>query len=80
MEYPSKSSPGKTYQILKGGDGVTYCTCWQWKRTRACKHLEDFFSNYTEIKYIKPDPVPVVFTHVDTYEDGVQKIIEELRT
>ena len=44
---PSKSVPGKTYEIRKGGDGTIYCTCPAWKfqrvspghNQRTCKHL-----------------------------------------
>lgn len=41
-------STGNTYEIHKGADGVTYCTCpsWKFKRQsagdRTCKHLASF--------------------------------------
>lgn len=44
----SSSNPEKTYNICRGGDGVTYCTCpsWKFKRQhgadRACKHIKAF--------------------------------------
>jgi hypothetical protein len=41
-EYPSKSNPGKSHQVIQGRDGVVYCTCWGWKRTRSCRHLIDY--------------------------------------
>ena len=45
QEYPSKSSPGKVYTIFLANDGQThYCDCWQWKRNKTCKHLEDYLS------------------------------------
>ena len=43
-EYPSKSSPGKHYNIVEGKDGVIYCTCWQWKKHKTCMHLNDYHS------------------------------------
>jgi len=51
---PSTSNPNKTYQIILGGDGVTYCTCVAWKMKKTCKHL---------VQYQKPmgcnTPLPV---------------------
>lgn len=45
---PSKTDPSKSYEIRKGADGVTYCTCPSWKHKRqssgdrTCKHLASF--------------------------------------
>lgn len=41
-EIPSSRNPGKSYKIVRGKDGVVYCNCWQWKKTRWCKHLEEW--------------------------------------
>ncbi len=41
-KYPSKSNPGKYYDVCKGNDDVTYCTCWGWKKNRTCEHLKNF--------------------------------------
>jgi len=43
--YPSSSDPTKTYKIIKGADGITYCDCTAWKMRKTCKHLVDFMSN-----------------------------------
>ena len=40
--YSSNSNPDKSYKIREGKDGVIYCDCWQWKKYRKCKHLEDY--------------------------------------
>jgi len=46
--YRSASNPDKRYYIVKGKDGVVYCTCPAWKfsgkggELRNCKHLQDF--------------------------------------
>jgi nitric oxide reductase NorQ protein len=42
--YPSKTSSGN-YEIRKGRDGKTYCTCPGWKFSegeKTCKHLRDY--------------------------------------
>ena len=40
--YPSLSNPNREYQVIRGDDGVVYCTCWQWKKNRTCRHLEHY--------------------------------------
>lgn len=48
MVVPSMSNPSKSYEIHKGADGVTYCTCPDWRfkaqksSDRTCKHLGKF--------------------------------------
>jgi len=43
--YPSKSSPGKSYSIIEAADGTPYCDCWTWKRKKTCSHLNDYLQN-----------------------------------
>jgi hypothetical protein len=44
-EYNSKHDPGKAYHVYLSKDGKTYyCDCWQWKKTRNCKHLEHYLT------------------------------------
>ena len=41
-EIESRSTPGLTYEMRLGRDGVVYCTCPAWKFSRGfktCKHL-----------------------------------------
>jgi hypothetical protein len=44
--FPSKSKPGKHYTVAKGKDNKIYCDCWQWKKTRNCKHVEKYMAEY----------------------------------
>lgn len=37
--YPSSSNPNVSYNIIKGADGVIYCSCPGWKMRKMCKHL-----------------------------------------
>ena len=41
-EVPGRN--GRTYQIILGDDGVTYCSCPAWKFRRDCKHLRAYLS------------------------------------
>lgn len=76
-EYPSKSNPNKNYQIVRGGDGVTYCTCWQWKLHRTCSHLEDFLSGQTTYKVRKVTVAGKVETYLDL-EKAIERAVQEL--
>jgi len=78
-EYASKSNPNKTYEIIRGNDGKTYCTCWQWKINRTCSHLEDFLGSHkaTPFKVRKQ----VFAGKVDTYLDlqaAIDRAVKEL--
>ena len=80
-EYES-SSGRKTYQILLGRDGVTYCNCPAWRfskdRPRTCKHLDKYFAGKVQEhrpQAVEEDPV---------YDDGsveqsVEQAIRELK-
>lgn len=61
--YPSKSSL-KQHEVRRGADGVLYCTCWPWKKTRWCKHLES---------YVTEHGVDVIEKVIDK-DFGVQKV------
>jgi len=55
--YPSKSNPGKMYNVMKSNDGTSYyCDCWNWKKNRTCKHLEDFLETQGQ-SYIDPEVI-----------------------
>ena len=64
----SNSNPGKTYEIILGDDNVIYCTCWAWKRTRTCKHL-DMYMLSVKGKAITPE---------DRLEAEIQRVANEL--
>lgn len=36
------SRSGKKYEIIRGKDGVVYCTCPSWKMRKRCKHVIAF--------------------------------------
>ena len=55
-QYPSKSTPGHYHKVMVGDDGIIYCTCWGWKKTRWCKHLED----WTHGNKVELEPVPEI--------------------
>jgi hypothetical protein len=80
-EYPSASKPGKSYEIILGNDGKTYCTCWQWKLNRTCKHLEDWLTSPHAAGYKKSyrtDPgqsKPSLYLEL---EKAIEKAINEL--
>ena len=52
----SSSNPSKTYDIIKGGDGVIYCTCTAWKMHKDCKHLRQYHSGnaVSAVNAVKP--------------------------
>ncbi len=51
VEVASDSNPSKTYRIMRGKDGVVYCTCPRWTNTRkTCKHLKRESERNPEVK------------------------------
>lgn len=55
--YPSSSNPDKTYDIIEGADGVTYCNCQGWKMRKTCKHLQDYQAGGGVVKAAPALPV-----------------------
>jgi len=75
VEYEG-SKPGTQHQIIRGADGVVYCSCWAWKMNKRCKHLDRFFSKYDQYPSGVRDPHPPTLpTPVAT---GVAKTADEL--
>lgn len=56
--YPSSSNPSKSYDIIEGADGVTYCNCQGWKMRKTCKHLQDYQAGGGVIKAAPAQPKP----------------------
>ena len=76
--YPSKSKPGKAYEIVRGNDGVTYCDCWQWKMNRTCSHLEDYLMNKNTSYKVR---TAVVNGKTETYldmQEAIDRAVKEL--
>ena len=74
-EYPSKSSAGKVYEIREGNDGVTYCSCWQWKKNKNCSHLKDYHARGG----IVPPPPPRENKSVDVQlQEAIDSAISSL--
>ncbi len=75
---PSKSNPNKLYEIIRGNDGVTYCSCWPWRMNRTCSHLESFLSGQKSYSVRK---VKNTNGKIDTYldlEEAIRKAVQEL--
>jgi hypothetical protein len=71
-EYSSNSKRGVKYNIVEGDDGIVYCTCWQWKKTRRCHHLEHFEGHVMGVVFGQTTGQT---TEIET---AVQRAIEEL--
>jgi hypothetical protein len=74
-QYPSRSNPSKNYEVIRGADGKTYCTCWPWKLNRTCEHLEDYLGHQKQYKIRKQ----TVAGKVDTYLDLEKAIAQAVR-
>lgn len=46
---PSSSSPGKVYEVRRGGDGVLYCTCRGWTTHKHCWHLDSWKASHPHL-------------------------------
>ena len=75
--YASKSNPMKEYEIVRGNDGVTYCTCWQWKLNRTCSHLENYLSGQQTYSVRKTKVAGKTVTYLDL-QDAINKAVSEL--
>ena len=75
--YPSRSNPSKEYEIVRGNDGVTYCSCWQWKLNRTCSHLEDFLSGQKTYNVRTKTVAGKKVTYLDL-QDAINKAVQEL--
>ena len=45
------SNQKNSYEIWRGKDDKTYCTCWAWRRYKKCKHLLMYFSKECNAGY-----------------------------
>ena len=71
-EFKSISNPlKKSYEVRLGNDGVTYCTCWGWKKNRTCTHLDAY---HNELYKQAPQNKPVKHTVPGT---DLEMIIKE---
>jgi len=75
--YPSKSSPGKVYNILEPvGGGDPYCLCWSWKRNRTCSHLKNYLAGRSPDKIVPvKEPAHAVGSVDAEISDAVNNII-----
>ena len=48
----ASSSSNKVYQVIRGHDGVIYCTCPGWKFSRNCKHLQAYNSPSSAMPFL----------------------------
>ena len=83
-EYPSKSNPSKSYQIIQSNDGVVYCSCPAWKfaggdtSKRWCKHLEMYTNGVADDT--KKKFKEAVISGSDVTLDAVtQEVIRQLK-
>ena len=85
--YPSKSKPGKAYQILEpNGGGDPYCDCPGWKfskeNPRVCKHLEAYHREMQTPQHVNKGvsmPVevdePIDGDPMDDIEQAIQDVL-----
>jgi len=76
--YRSASNPDKRYYIVKGKDGVVYCTCPAWKfsgkggEQRNCKHLADFKNSGSGVVKEMIEGVEEAFIREDYQGEEIQ--------
>lgn len=79
--YPSKSTPGKFYDIISPcGGGEPYCTCWGWKKKRNCSHLEQYHSMNGVMLGASSGTTESIAHHVVeiTEENNIDTMIDEV--
>lgn len=76
----SNSDPGKEYEIRQGKDGVTYCSCWGWKRNKDCKHLRGFFAHLESLKPGTAKPITPKSELEVTVSQAVQEALQILKS
>lgn len=48
---PSTSEPGKFYVVAqRRGDHSWGCSCWAWRKSRRCKHLNHILQRLSELR------------------------------
>lgn len=64
--FPSKSSPGKVYEVRLGKDGNLWCGCPSWRfqknspTNRSCKHIVEFKATAAGSHFSHgPEPVAI---------------------
>ena len=72
--YESKSKPGSFNEIRLGRDGAVYCSCWQWRINKWCKHLDRYH------KIAPPAPLSEPVTAIKFFESDETKQIDEVIT
>lgn len=84
-EFPSASTPGKSYTVKRGGDGVVYCDCWAWKKTRNCSHkkaverqLHMAEAGFKEDTSVAPAQVKVVTRRL-TIQQAIDRAVAEMK-
>ena len=74
--YPSSSKPGQWHVITEpNGGGEPYCDCWQWRRTRDCKHLKQFRGEIEHQDHLAPAGVSTGLPLVSTDSQAFQGIL-----
>ena len=68
---PSRSNPAKSYNIIRGDDGVVYCDCPAWKFRRECKHLKAYHGGAHAYVATSPQPAPTTQSNIMDFLKGV---------
>lgn len=77
VEYEG-SKAGSVHKIIRGNDGVVYCDCWAWKINKTCKHLDRFFSKFTNRVPISPNPTLPTPSHTTILPSVAVRTASEL--